>query len=326
MLRQLFILLVCIPCLVYAKGKKTYHPPHPDSEAPWLTGPLLAPAVQIVPVGHVDIEPYIYAMATTGQYNNEWKSEDSPTFWINTSQTLIEFGLTSWMDLQINPTFVWNYTKHKGHWAFGDLPIDLNIQLHTSAPESWIPTFKFVFKETVPTGKYRNLDPKKDLTDQGGFGSWNSGLGIVVGKLVHFTSVYYLSWRFSLLYAIPASVHIKGFNAYGGGYGTDGHLIPARSLQADLGLEFTLAQTWAFALDITGSWSGKTHFSGVWGTTSSGEVANIGQKASVVYSLAPAIEYNWSANLGIIAGGWFTIAGKNSSVFSGGVIALNYYH
>jgi hypothetical protein len=48
------------------------------------------------------------------------------------------------------------------------------------------------------------------------------------------------------------------------------------------------------------------------------------REASIQYSLAPAIEYNWSEKLGLIAGCWLTIAGKNSRKFTSGVIALNY--
>jgi hypothetical protein len=42
-------------------------------------------------------------------------------------------------------------------------------------------------------------------------------------------------------------------------------------------------------------------------------------------SLAPAIEYSWSANFGMIAGVWFTAAGRNSTVFANGIVAINVY-
>ncbi len=47
---------------------------------------------------------------------------------------------------------------------------------------------------------------------------------------------------------------------------------------------------------------------------------------SAQFSIAPAIEYNWNANIGIIFGSWFTLAGKNSTQFTSGVFAFNYYN
>ncbi|MDF1757684.1 MAG: hypothetical protein P1U74_05245 [Legionellaceae bacterium] len=38
----------------------------------------------------------------------------------------------------------------------------------------------------------------------------------------------------------------------------------------------------------------------------------IGNGNNVFFSLAPAIEYNFSAHLGLIGGAWFTVAGKNT--------------
>jgi hypothetical protein len=43
------------------------------------------------------------------------------------------------------------------------------------------------------------------------------------------------------------------------------------------------------------------------------------------WSVAPAIEYNWSKNVGLIVGSWFSFAGRNSVRFISGVAALNIY-
>ena len=40
---------------------------------------------------------------------------------------------------------------------------------------------------------------------------------------------------------------------------------------------------------------------------------------------APAIEYNYNENFGIIAGYWFSTKGKNSPDFKSYVLALNFY-
>ena len=56
---------------------------------------------------------------------------------------------------------------------------------------------------------------------------------------------------------------------------------------------------------MVGSWAGKTRFKG------KTLVPNTAPPAAQ-FSLAPAIEYNWSSDIGIIFGPWFTIAGRNA--------------
>jgi hypothetical protein len=54
-----------------------------------------------------------------------------------------------------------------------------------------------------------------------------------------------------------------------------------------------------------------------------GQLADLSQSCSAYFSLAPAIEYNWSDYVGIITGAWFTIAGRNALTFISSVTALN---
>jgi len=320
------LLLFLLPGLLFSKQKVLYKEIHPGVEPPWLTGPLIAPSAHVVPLHHINIEPYFYVNAITGFYSREWEVVDIPIFWNNFFQIPIQIGLTSWMDIEITPTVNWNYTQHVAHWALGDLPIGLDIQLYDSPPGGWIPHVKLTLQEIIPIGKYQKLNPADQGTTVGGAGSWNTGITIVLGKIHHVYKLHYFNWRLQLQYNLPAPVHLKGFNFYGGGYGTDARFFPRQSFQADLGIEYTLTQTWALALDVIGIWGGRTHFSGFAGTNADGTPARLGRGSQVQYSLAPGIEYNWNADLGVIGGVWFTVAGRNSPVFSNGIFAINYYY
>jgi len=320
-----FLIFLLFPTLLFARGKVVYEPVHENILPPWLTGPLLAPASVVVPIGDVNIEPYLFAQAFTGEYNSDWKAVESPTLWMNYLEPLTYVGLTEWMDLALLPTLFWNYSHHEASWQFGDLTIALDFQLYASKPGSAIPNVKLTLREIIPTGKYRNLDPKKKGTDIGGAGSWDSAVALVLGHIYHIAHAYYFDYRLYLNYDIPAPVRLKGFNTYGGGFGTNARLIPPQHFTADLGLQLTLTQNWALALDFVARFSGKTRFSGKVGTAPDGSPASLGRGFQVQYSLAPAIEYNWSAYIGVIAGAWFTVAGKNASEFTSGVIAANFY-
>ncbi|MES2122546.1 MAG: hypothetical protein V4492_07205, partial [Chlamydiota bacterium] len=80
----------------------------------------------------------------------------------------------------------------------------------------------------------------------------------------------------------------------------------------------------ALALDIQYQHNNKTRFSGHKGRTRG--VRNVvGGPSSEQFSLAPAFEYNFTYNVGLIAGCWFTVAGRNALEFASGVVAINIY-
>nr|NGX33568.1 hypothetical protein [Candidatus Anoxychlamydiales bacterium] len=83
-------------------------------------------------------------------------------------------------------------------------------------------------------------------------------------------------------------------------------------------------QRWVFAMDIAQTYSGKTTFKGIPGTNQDGSIASNTKKNSNQTSLAPAIEYNFSANLGMLAGAHFSLRGKNATDFKSGIISATY--
>jgi hypothetical protein len=290
-------------------------------DSPWLTGPLLAPSGLTIPKGHYNIEPYVYVFANTARYNKGYRPVKIPTYWSVVIQPSIQIGLTDFLDFQFNPTCLYNYTRGAAKWDVGDMPIGIDIQLYKSDEEiaDWITGLKLAIKEVLPLGRYQKLNPKKFRTDLGGVGSWQTTIGLVWGNLIYLKRDHFLSLRLNAQYTFPTQVHVKNFNAYGGGPGTRGKVRPPQNFEIDLGSELTLTRNWVFAMDAVALWQTPFRFKGRTFLPNSGP-------SSFQLSLAPAIEYNWNADLGIIAGPWFTIAGRNSLKFTSGVIAFNYYH
>ncbi len=323
MIKRFFLSLFVLssPLLAIQIPAHHYADKNPNVEAPWFTGPLLAPSGLTIPPGHYNIEPYVYATANTGTYNSDWKRVKTDTFWANIFQPSIQFGINSWLDFQFNPTLSYNYKQGQAKWVIGDMPIGFDIQLFKrSGPlTSWNTALKLAIKETLPLGKYQNLDPKKLLTDVGGQGTWQTAAGLVWGNLFYLGSNTFLTWRTAFQYSLPAPVRVKNLNVYGGGAGTKGTVYPAQGFQLDTAVEVNLNRNWAFAMDLLGIWNLKTRFKGT-------STAPMTSPSTTQFSLAPALEYNWSANLGVIFGCWFTVAGRNSSQFTSGVLAVNYYN
>jgi hypothetical protein len=300
-------------------------PPPATAPTPWLTGPLIAPIGAIVPYGDFEIESYIYFTTNTGTYNSHWHSVSAEhNFYSLNPQFLCFFGLTPWMDINIVPQFFANWTHGQHSVVFGDLQAALDFQLLDPGYTPYFPGIKFFVRETFPTGPYQRLNPKKLLTDQGGAGTFATSLGLVLYKVYHFGGHYFLSTTYNATYTITTPVHVRGFNTYGGGHGTHGHVLPGNTSQFIVSFEFTLSQNWVLALDNVYTHVNATRFYGTVGTTAPGTPATVGGPSSEQISFAPAIEYNFSSHFGIEAGCWFSAWGRNSTEFRSAVINFDY--
>jgi hypothetical protein len=291
----------------------------PHAEIPWLTGPLLTPTSHVIPKGHYNVEPYEYVTVNTGVYDAKWNAHSTPNFYILQTQVPFQYGFVKRFDFQITPQFYWKHTDGASHWDFGDMGFAIDYQLLANKTGKWWPAIRLTAGVNIPFGRYQKLDPSSKGTDIGGIGSWQPTISMVFGRLFTFKWPHVLSTRLYLAYNPTAPVHVKGLNAYGGAKGTHGKVYPGNSFTGLLGLEYTLAQKWALALDVDYVYTNKTRFRGH-------ATAPVGSPSSVQLSLAPALEYNWNVYVGLIAGCWFTVAGRNSTQFTSGVIALNIYH
>ena len=322
-----FVIFAAIIVAEPLLAKLGEEPDYGVAGAPWFTGPLLAPSSNVIPVGHFGIEPYVFAIANTGSYGNHWQTTSSPTLWNIAQQTLFGVGITQWMSFQLTTTAYWNYCEGAAHFENGDWYAQFDMQLFRPREKtSFLPTIKFTLRETIPLGRYRNLQFRNLKTDIGGAGSWISTAALVFGKLSQIRGVHFFSLRMVLSLNVPTPVNVKGLNVYGGGYGTHGTVYPGIFGVADFAFEYCLSRNWVLAMDVVGQWNAKSRFSGKAGTLPTSGAAHVGSLASVEYSLAPAIEYNWDEHIGLIAGSWFSVAGKNTAKFTSGVIALSYYH
>ena len=77
-----------------------------------------------------------------------------------------------------------------------------------------------------------------------------------------------------------------------------------------------------FALDAVYNYAAKTTFAGDAGKDSTGLEALNGGPFNDNLSLAPAIEYNFTPDLGLLAGVWFSVWGRNSLDFVSGVVSV----
>jgi hypothetical protein len=296
--------------------------PLPDAthtNQPWFTGPLLTPSARAVSIGHVNLEPYLFWTIINGRYDHNWSVLPAHKFYQVNPLLIYKIGILEGVDFGGNIQGFYNRTEGESSWAFADLPVGFEIQLVGEHKDSWIPFVKLTLQEVFPTGKYQKLHPHKLGTDIGGQGAFATNIAITMSKLFTFPQNHFMNVRGNFSLTLPCRTHVKGLNTYGGDSETHGHVDPGTSFVFQAAAEYNLTQRWALALDLQAVFAGRSHFKGHTDTP-------VGTPSSIQLSAAPAIEYNWSENMGVIAGSWFTFAGRNSARFVSFAIAYNFYY
>lgn len=293
---------------------------------PWFTGPLLAPAGHNIPRGHTNIEIYGLNIDTNGRYDRGRHIVRTPEFDSRIFNPIITHGFTDWLDVQFNIPYIFNSTRHVNYNRLADVAMALGFQLFEQKGASNRMDIRFLLQETFPTGRFERLNDGAFGTDSTGLGSYLTSFGLNFQYLKPLYNNHYLRTRLILsrLYASP--VNVFGLNSYGGTISTQGKIRPGSENGLDLAFEYTLTQHWVAVMEGTWASGAATRFNGVLNIGNiGGPGATIGSDQYGGETLAPALEYNFNGNVGLIGGVWFPWSGKNTSRFMTFVLALNAY-
>lgn len=298
--------------------------PLPEGVEAWFTGPLLSGGGRVVPPGHTNLQPYAIVSEANGFYNEHWKKESKPHFISFAPYIYDNIGVCNRVDFHFNTNLTSNFAQGADDTRMGDTQLGFGFQVCYDKPYTAIPDMRVVIKQVFPTGHYNHLNPEKNFTDATGNGSYQTGLAVNLQKLFIFKK-HLLRARFNFDYYYLAPVSVEGFNAYGGVHGTHGKVYPGNLWYVIGAFEYTLGKGFVFALDLQYLYQFKNRFSGIAGFNTKKHIYNLNFPVSQQFSIAPALEYNFNRNIGIIGGIWCSIAGKNAGSFFSGAISLNYY-
>lgn len=292
------------------------------STDPWFTGTLLSTRGRTLDQGHTVVQPYFFFTRYGGLYNDNWRLQSATVSRTLIQQTYFIYGLTNWMDVEIAPQWLQNSSEGESFSGFGDLPLQLGFQLVRGCSNSWVPDVRVWVQEVFPTGRSTDLPASTVGLGGTGGGSFATTLGIGVQKALQLGGNHVLRYRVNASYGFYTGVTVRGFNAYGGGFGTDGRVDPGSVATLTVAGEYSLTRHLVLALDIGFQTINATHFSGISGVGLGGEQAVVGRGYGNLLTMAPAVEYNFNQHVGLIAGPWFSLRGRNTSEFFGVVAAL----
>ncbi|MDE3046130.1 MAG: hypothetical protein KGJ02_05755 [Verrucomicrobiota bacterium] len=290
---------------------------------PWYSGPLLTGSATMAAPGQAIAQPYFFATDTYGHFNHEREAVSNlHNSWNLNGFMWLQTGLNSWMDTVLTFQYNGNWYDGQQSGGFGDTALQLGVKLLTQG--LWVPAIKLFFNEQFPTGRYDNFSSTKLGTQAVGSGTYVTGFTLNMAKLLLWQTLHPLNLRLSLNYYVPTKVHVQGYNTYGGGRGTDGTAHPGQSFKISMGTEFSLTQKWVLSNDVVYIYQGPTRFTGQAGYKADGSPATVGSGSNDQLSLAPAIEYNPTPNLGIIGGAWFSVYGRNAGNFVSAIVSFTY--
>jgi hypothetical protein len=255
----------------------------------WWTGPLLAAGAGTLPEGHVLFEPYLYDVM--GQHSNDWRS-----------RTYLLYGVTDRFTFGVIPIFG---GPDFNHAEIGDLTLQAQYRLTSWQEGSWVPTLSAVVKESLPTGSYDGL----------GSGTYATTASLYSQSYFWLPNERILRMRFNVEGTLSSEGSLHGVSTYGTGAGFDGHVRPGANLYVNAAWEYSITQRWVLAFDATWSSSADTKLVGQDFAADLGPARN--------FSFAPALEYNWRADIGVIAGVRAIPAGRNTAGSITPAIALN---
>jgi hypothetical protein len=290
-------------------------------EDAWWTGPILAAGANTLPKGHTLIEPYVFDSISRGRYDDDGKRQDTPRRHSHGSLTYMLYGLVDDFTVGVIPRFGYNDVSD-GLDSSGIRPGDFSIQgtyrLMQFREGSRTPTMSVVLQETLPTGQYEKLGDRP--ADGLGSGAYTTTLSLNSQYFLWMPNGRIVRTRLNLSYSMSDIVSIEDVSVYGTSNGFRGRAKPGRSFIVDSAWEYSLTRNWVLALDVAYQHDTSTTLSGF-----DSQAARIEKDfgSSEVFTLAPAVEFNWSGKMGVIVGSVLTVAGRNTSASIAPVMAVN---
>lgn len=301
--------------------------PQETLDQAWWTGPLLAPNAGTLPQGHWLLEPYVYDLMPYGQFDRNGTLRSAGAGHDVGTQGYIEYGLVDRVTLGLIPRLGLHESsagQDSSGFTLGDTTLQAAFGLTKFQTGSWVPSTALVIGETFPTGKYDRLNGQTDGAL--GSGAYSTTVSFYSQTYFWMPNGRILRARLDVSYQMSQWASVHNVSVYGTSDGFNGRARPGQSFVGDLAFEYSVTQNWVLAADVDWEHDGNTRVEGSYAPTSTltspPYLVDDSGSDDLLY-LAPAIEYNWSPRMGVIAGARIAAAGRNVGATATPVAAIN---
>jgi hypothetical protein len=288
-------------------------PPRQSLDDAWWTGPMLANSAATLPRGHFLIEPYLY----------DASSPHADGFG---SLTYMLYGLTDRLTVGLVPVLGYNRVDGAGDSSgigLGDISVQAQYRLTEFHEGSSLPTISLQLQQTLPSGEYDQLGNRPG----DGLGSGATATTLQLNTQTYFwlANGRILRMRLNVAQSVSGKAHVEDVSVYGTANGFRGHARPGNSFLVNAAWEYSLSRRWVLAFDLTWRRNHGTRVDGVMLPGYGDAYIRRSSGSSEAFGFAPAIEYSWSANLGVLFG-TRVITGHHTPTTITPAIAINYVH
>ncbi|MGY2736933.1 hypothetical protein ACVWYO_004607 [Sphingomonas sp. UYP23] len=276
----------------------------------WFTGTLEAPSPALPKADLLVVKPFVIFTRTDGAYDSKGEyhsTSDSDTF---KTVVLMKYGITDRLSIQALPSIAHVDGGNSHYTGLGDLPIEAEYRINDENNKTGFPSVTVAAGLNLPTGKYDDLQ-----TSSSGFGGGALTLKeqVLLQSLFDTPGGHPMRLRaYAAAYQPLGTASVDNISAYGTGQGFTGRVNPGASVVLGVGGGFAFDQRWVVAMDLVYKSARGFQLDG--NDPVDGLVHSESGRRSTT-SFAPALEYNLSGHLGIIAGVDFSIAGHNSTSY-----------
>ena len=293
-----------------------------DAKPQWYTGSLVSPSGALVKKGVFAWEPYMTYSQPVGYLNNNNGMESlHPRQKAVSNFTLYKYSITDTISIQLTPVISYRWKKGNNTSSglkFGDLPVDLMWRYVNADPKRYIPALSIFAGMAMPTGDYSRLGRAQDGV---GAGTYTFRLALTSQSTYTLPNQHELRLRvWSTFRKAVTTAHLHDVTSYDTSNGFRGRAQPGMYGQSGFSLEYAVNQRWVLAMDLARDWANGAH---VRGTTATGQKVDTIAQSSGDWQIAPAIEYSWSPNFGVIAGVSTYFAGHNTNFDVSPQVAFN---
>lgn len=310
--RGLCLGLMLIASAVAAADDAPAEPARQERADAWWTGPLLAANASTFPAGHALVETYVFDVNGNGQYDRSGRHEPAAGGHELGSLSYLIYGLTDRVSVGLLPRFFYDQpagAPNSSSPGIGDFGAQLQVGLTSFHEGSWVPATALVLGETFPTGRYDRL---ANPADGFGAGAYSTSLSWYSQDYLWLPNGRILRVRLDLTYAISSSPSVADQSVYGTAVGFRGHAHPGDSFTADAAAEYSLTRNWVLASDLVWVHNSSTRLNGSEPAAGGPAFIDTQSGSSEYLAVAPAVEYNFSARVGVIVGARIFVAGRNT--------------
>jgi len=303
------------------------HPAHAqDTEAPqnppvapvrqspddaWWTGPMLSNSAATLPKGHALIESYAFDQIQEGTSSYG-------------SLTYLLYGLTDTLTVGAKPMF--GAAAGKGgslRGGMGDLTLSAQYRLTSPKAPPGKPTIAVSLQYSLPTGRYDRLDTQPGVAL--GSGAHATTLSLYAQQYFWLPNGHIFRARLNIASSWSDKARIDGASVYGTPGGFTGRASPGPRFDVGVSGEYSVTRNWVLGLDLVTSRTASTEISGIVAATGgSSSTVRFTLPRAQSWGIAPAVEYSWRPNLGVLLAARLIPRGRNVPGSVTPAVAINW--